>query len=168
MKKNSAQDDSMPKPNLRACIAARVAQASRGSDKRTASAALCEQGEVFRKNDKWYCRVGIKANTFHDEDYLSKGVIMANEKLMSAIREVRNVGGKPIYLIKSFEPISDSTPKQYRMIAEVVRGYNTAMVWTHTIEVMLDEEFNILSLTSLAENSFYQNFYSGEGFGSPR
>ena len=109
----------------------------------------------------------IQAGPFHEKDYL-KRENMANEKLMSAVREVRNVARKPIYLIKSFEPISDSIPKQYRMIAEVVRGYNTAVVWTHTIEVMLDEEFNILSLTSLAENSFYQNFYSGEGFGSPR
>ena len=23
-------------------------------------ATLCEQGEIFRKNDKWYCRVGVK------------------------------------------------------------------------------------------------------------
>lgn len=110
----------------------------------------------------------IQAGPFHEKDYLSKGSIMANEKLVSAIREVRKITGKPIYLIKRFEPLPDSTPIQYLMIAQIVTGYNTAMVWTQTTEIVLDEAFNIVSLTPLGSYEYWQNFYTGEGVGTPR
>ena len=82
-------------------------------------------------------------------------------------RQVRILTGKPIYLLSDIEPIFGGPPEHYAVTIEVVRGYNTAQVWTNTTRVMLDSKFEILEIKKKGEKSFQQNGYTGEGFGSP-
>ena len=90
---------------------------------------------------------------------------MTNEQIVAAIRHAQQIAGKPIYRIVMAGVIVGCSPLRYRIIAEIVKGYNTVTIWTEIMEILLDEEGAVLSPTPLISHSIDHSCYSGKGIG---
>ena len=90
---------------------------------------------------------------------------MTNEQIIASIRHAQQIVGKPIYQIIMSGVLVGCSPLRYRIIAEIVEGYNTVTIWTKITEILLDEEGAILSLTPIVSHSIDHSCYSGKGIG---